>query len=205
MSLTLIIIIGTVIASVVALQNQEVMARMQFNAYRVRHQNEHYRFFTYGLVHADWIHLAINMFVLYSFGKNLEQYFAFHFGNKASFYFLLLYIGGIVFSPLWAYRKHKDHEWYNAVGASGAVSALVFASILVYPTSRIGIIFIPVMIPAVLFGALYLVYSFYMERRAKDNIGHDAHIGGAIFGVLTMLILDPSLGKTFIWQIRSLL
>lgn len=204
MSITLIIIIGTVIASILALQNQETMHRMQFNAYRVKHHNEHYRFFTYGLIHADWAHLAINMFVLYSFGNSLETFFAYHFGNKASFYFLLLYFGGIIFSPLWALRKHHEHEWYNAVGASGAVSALVFATILVFPTSSMGIIFIPFGIPAILFGGLYLVYSFYMERRAKDNIGHDAHIVGAIFGVVMMLALDPGLGRMFIWQIKQL-
>lgn len=203
--MTLVIIIITAIVSVLAFSDRGLMNRLQFNAYQVRHRNEVYRFFTYAFVHADWMHLAVNLFVLYSFGEVVEMFYGVVFTGKASFYYVLLYAGGIIFSTLASYVKQNNNPYYNAVGASGAVSAVVFASILLHPAGRIGFLFLPFDIPAVVFGVLYLVYSAYMAKRAKVNIGHDAHFWGAIFGIVYTLALKPSLAIEFFNKILTLI
>jgi len=195
---TLFILAVTILVSVGALLNGIVLHRLQFNAYAVQHHREWWRFFTYGLVHADWVHLLVNMYVLYSFGAVVEMLYRYHFDVKGTFYYVFLYIGGILFSVLYDFGKHKDDPYYNAVGASGAVSAVVFASIILYPGGKISLFFIPIGIPSALFGILYLVYSAYMARRGKDNIGHNAHFWGAVFGVLFTVALKPSLFPAFL-------
>ena len=131
-------IIGiTVIISVLAFYNPNLSDKLRFNAYAIKHYREGWRFFTYGLVHAGWVHLFINMFVLYSFGSLVEQVFGMLFGTKGLFFFLLLYVGGILFSVLFDFRKYREDPYYNAVGASGAVSAVLFASIIINPTGSV--------------------------------------------------------------------
>jgi len=137
MIITFIIIITTGIISIGAFNNTELFDKLKFNAYQIKHSGEKWRFFSYALVHSGWIHLIINMYVLYSFGGVVEQTFTLHFGSIGSLYFVLLYIGGVLFSTLFDFGKHKDNIYYNAVGASGAVSAVVFSSILVYPSGSI--------------------------------------------------------------------
>jgi membrane associated rhomboid family serine protease len=195
---TLFILAITLVASVGALVNTNAMDRLQFNAYAIRHHREWWRFFTYGLIHADWVHLLVNLYVLYSFGAIVEMLYRFHFDVKGTVYYVFLYIGGIMFSVLYDFGKHKEDVHYNAVGASGAVSAVVFASIILYPGGKISLFFIPIGIPSALFGILYLVYSAYMARRSKDNIGHNAHFWGAVFGALFTVALKPSLFKAFV-------
>jgi membrane associated rhomboid family serine protease len=195
--MTWIIIILTIIISILSFSNDSLMGRLQFNAYRISHHNEIYRFFTYGFIHADWIHLAVNVFVLYSFGGIVELYYGQVFEEKSGFYFVLLYCGGILFSTLASFVKQKDNPYYNAVGASGAVSAVVFASILFNPSGSMMIFMLPFEIPAIVFGILYLVYSAYMAKKAQDNIGHDAHFWGAVFGIVFTLALKPGLAADF--------
>ena len=202
--MNLAIIIITVIISIYALYNQEVFGRLKFNAYAIRHHGEGWRFFTYGLIHADWVHLFINMFVLYSFGKAVIDAYHFYFDMKGYMFYLLLYVGGIVFSVLFDFGKHKDDMYYNAVGASGAVSAVLFASILLYPTGTVMLFPIPFPLPSVLFGAFYLIYSAVMARRAKDNIGHNAHFWGAVFGIVFTVALKPNLAISFYKQVMGL-
>ena len=201
MSLTLLIIIVTAAISLLALNNQELFSKLKFNAYDAKHTNHWYRFFTYGLVHADLIHLFVNMLVLYSFGRIVESFYALYFPLKGSFYFILLYFGGIILSIVPAFGKHKNDVFYNAVGASGAVSAVLFASILLYPAGKIMLFFIPIPIPAPLFGVLYIAYEYYMGKRGGDNIGHDAHLWGALFGLVFTLALKPGLLGMFMQQI----
>jgi len=197
--ITLAIISITAIVSVISFSNREVYKRLMFNAYDIRHFNNGYRFFSYALVHADWVHLFINMMVLYSFGQVVEAYYGLIFGTKGIFYYILLYVAGVVLSTTPAYGKHKDDYSYNAVGASGAVSAVVFASIFLNPLSRIYLFMLPIGIPAIIFGALYLIYSGYMSKKNMDNIGHDAHFWGAIFGFLFTMALKPVLIISF-WE-----
>ena len=200
----LAIIIITVLISILALYNRELSGRMQFNAYAIRHHGEGWRFFTYGLIHADWIHLGINMFVLYSFGRAVTDAYLYYFDTKGYLFYLLLYIGGIVFSVLFDYGKHKDDMYYNAVGASGAVSAVLFASILLDPASKIMLFPIPFPLPSVLFGVFYLVYSAVMAKRASDNIGHNAHFWGAVFGIAFTIAIKPMLAVYFWREITGL-
>lgn len=193
MSVTLIIIAVTVIVSLLAFNNREIFRRLAFNAYDIKHFKNSYRFLSYALVHADWVHLFINMLVLYSFGRIVEQYYAMLFGVKGILYFILLYVGGTALSTLPSYGKHKDDYSYTAVGASGAVSAVVFAFILFDPLGKLTIFPIPIGIPAIVFGILYLIYSAYMGKKNIDNVGHDAHFWGAIFGLLFTIVLKPAL------------
>jgi membrane associated rhomboid family serine protease len=193
MFVTLIIIAVTVIVSLLAFNNREIFRRLAFNAYDIKHFKNSYRFLSYALIHADWIHLLVNMMVLYSFGRVVEQYYEIIFGVKGILYFILLYVGGTALSTLPSYGKHKDDYTYTAVGASGAVSAVVFASILFDPLSKIYIFLIPIGIPSIVFGILYLVYSAYMGKKNIDNVGHDAHFWGAVFGFVFTIILKPEL------------
>lgn len=197
----LIIISITAVISFLAFSNRELFDRLKFNAWYIKRDREWYRFFSYALLHADWGHLLINMFVLWSFISVVMQFFTRDFGQMAGFYFILLYIGGVIFATLWDFAKNRDNIYYNAVGASGAVSAVVFASIILFPNGRIFFFFIPVGIPSWLFGILYLVYSAYMGKRSHDNIGHNAHFWGAIFGIVFTLLIKPDYINMFYRQL----
>jgi len=144
------------------------------------------------------------MFVLYSFGGQVEYLMVFIFGMKGYLYYILLYIGGIFLSVVPSFEKHRNDSWYNAVGASGAVSAVVFSSIIFLPSSKIVFLLLPFPIPAVVFGILYLVYSAYMAKRATDNIGHDAHFWGALFGAVFTIALKPALAVSFAEQLLEI-
>jgi membrane associated rhomboid family serine protease len=201
MSLTIIIIAITGIVSFMAFQNAELFNRFKFNAYYIKRDKEWYRFLSHALLHADWGHLIINMIVLWSFGGVVQSIFSYDFGSIGTIHFLALYIGGALFSTLYDFAKHKDDIYYNAVGASGAVAAVVFASIILYPGGSIYLFFIPIPIPSWLFGILYLVYSAYMGKRAQDNIGHNAHFWGSIFGIVYTLLINPAYIENFLGQL----
>lgn len=172
-----------------------------FNAYAAHHQKQWYRMLSHALVHGDWMHLFVNMFVMWSFGTSVETYFNDYFGLKGSFMFIVLYLGGVAFASLPALLKHKDNYYYNSVGASGAVGAVLFASILLNPMSKIYLFFIPIGIPAFVFGPLYIAYEMYMEKRSNDNVAHDAHYWGAIFGFVLPLLFEPKLFLDFVDKI----
>lgn len=192
-SITLIIIIITCIVSIRCFGDKETFYKLAYSPYEIKHNKSNYKFLTHALVHADFIHLFFNMFVLYNFGENVEIYFNYFFGNlKGSFYFLLLYIGGIFFSNIISYKRHHENPNYTAVGASGAVSAIVFSFILISPFQML-YLFMSIPIPAVLFALLYLLYEHYMDKRGNTGIAHDAHFAGAIFGFLFTFMLQPSL------------
>ncbi len=206
MEVTYGIILFTVVASIICFNNDELFDQLKFNAFDVKHSNQWYRFFSYGFLHSGWIHLIINMIVFYFFGRLLESIIKVptYFGNEYILYYILLYIGGLLFSIIPAFGKHKNDVFYNAVGASGAVSSVMFASIIIFPKALISFFFIPIEIPAWLFGILYILYEFYMSKKAKDNIGHDAHFWGAIFGVIFTIALKPSLAVLFLYQMGLL-
>ena len=197
MILTIIIIIATGIVSFTAFSNVELFNSLKFNAYYIKHSGEKWRFFSYALVHSGWMHLIINMYVLYSFGGVVERSFTGMFGPIGFLYYALLYLGGILFSTLFDFGKHKDDVYYNAVGASGAVSAVVFSSILVYPSGSIFLFPIPFPLPSWVFGVAYLIYSAYMGKKGADNIGHNAHFWGAVFGIVLTIIIVPGVIQNF--------
>ncbi|MGC8866293.1 MAG: rhomboid family intramembrane serine protease [Bacteroidales bacterium] len=175
--------------------------KLKFNAFRIKYDKEQWRFITYAFLHADWIHLFINMYVLYSFGPAAERYFMYYFGTKGVFYFMLLYLGGIVFSVTPTFGRHKENLLYNAVGASGAISAVVFSIIIFNPFMRLSLIFLPFSFPAVLFGAAYLLYSYLMARKGDGPIGHDTHFWGGVFGIAFTVALKPAILLSFVQQI----
>lgn len=205
MVIVYIIIAVTVIISIISFKQRDLFDSLKFNAYYIKHDKQPWRFFTYAFVHADYAHLLINMFVLYSFADVVVAFFSYYFGLKGLFFFVLLYFGGIISSVLVDFGKHKDDIYYNAIGASGAVSAVLFSSILLYPTGSIYMFFIPIPIPSAIFGILYLVYSAYMSKKGKDNIGHNAHFWGAIYGIVFTIALRPAVASEFIDKIMSLL
>ena len=204
--MALYLIIGiTVVVSLIAFNRRDIFDRLRFSAYAIKHDNQGWRFISYALLHAGWVHLFINMFVLYSFGEVVLIYFEHLFGGKGVLYFILLYLGGVIFSVLVDFGKHKDNPYYTAVGASGAVSAVVFSSIILMPAAKLYLFFIPIPIPAAVFGILYLVYSAYQARRGHDNVGHNAHFWGAIFCFVFTIAIKAALVLSFFEQIIELL
>lgn len=202
--ITYILIAVTVVISYLAFQNHSMFEKLQFNAARIIHGKEYYRLISHAFVHAGWSHLLVNMFVLYFFGRGIEQYFGYYFENKATAWFLMLYIGGILASNLWSLIKHHNNYYYNAVGASGAVSAVLFAFIFLNPWEKL-YFFAVIPIPGILFAVGYLIYSYQMSKKTDDNVAHDAHLLGALFGFIYPILLKPSLFGHFIDQLFSIL
>jgi len=198
---TLVIIIVTAIVSIMCFYGSLDINALKFNAYDVWHRKKWYRMLSYGLVHGGWGHLFFNMLTLYFFGTSLERYFAMVFGQSSGIaLYVVLYVSAIAVSTIGDLIKYKDDYYYNAVGASGAVSAVLFASILFDPKMGIYIYFIPIPIPGYVFAPLYLLYCWYMARKNVDNIGHSAHFWGAVYGLVFPLLLKPSLLQHFISQ-----
>jgi membrane associated rhomboid family serine protease len=200
--ITYILIGITSLVSFVAFNNPQLMDKLQFNAAKITHQKEYYRLISHAFIHANWSHLIVNMFVLYFFGRGMEHYFSIYFGNRATVYFLMLYFGGILASNIWSLITQKNNYYYNAVGASGAVSALLFAFIFFNPWELLYLFaFVP--IPGILFALGYLIYSYQMGKRKTDNVAHDAHLLGAVFGFIFPILLKPQLFHNFIDQLFS--
>lgn len=199
--ITLLLLGASVVLSVLAFSNQKLFSNLLFEPFVIKAQGQWHRFITHAFIHANWPHLAVNMFVLFGFGQHVEQALWFYAPAAPALAFAALYLGGILFSSLPAYRRHLHDPNYRAVGASGAVSAILFAYILMTPTNTIRFLFIPAPIPAWVFGGLYLAYSWYMDKRSQDNVAHDAHFYGAVFGLVFMIVLDPGIVAAFITQI----
>lgn len=198
----------TVAVSAYAWSNRDLMAAWIMEPYVMARNGQWYRLLTSGFLHADWAHLLFNMFAFYSFSPLVLATLAQGYGPGVGLgLFLLLYLGGIVVSDLPTYFKHRDDRNYRSLGASGGVAAVLFASILLFPVNKNGggiIIFpIPFPIQPFLFGFLYLGYSYYMGRRRGDNINHDAHFYGALFGVLVILALVPGALGHFFQQVGA--
>jgi len=199
--ITYYIIGATVCISLIAMNDNSLKGKMMFNPYMINHKKEWYRFFSSGLIHADWMHLIFNMYSLYMFGTAVEQGYHDLFEGKATLFFILLYVTGLALSSMYEYEKNKNNMYYNALGASGAVSAVVFAFIILAPTQKLFFIFLPIPIPAYLFGLLFLGVEYYLDKKGGSNIGHNAHFWGAIHGVVFTIILKPQLITYFIEQL----
>lgn len=206
----ILILLGlTVAISAYAWSNERLLNSWIMWPYvMARKGGQWYRFLTSGFLHADWSHLLFNMFALYSFSSVVLTTLAGEFGVGPGIgLFLLLYLGGIILSDVPTYFRHRDDSDYRSLGASGGVSSIVFASIVIFPVAPGGggiIIFpIPFPIQPFLFGFIYLAYSYYMGRRRGDNINHDAHFYGALYGVLLTLVLLPSSAPSFVAQVKQ--
>jgi membrane associated rhomboid family serine protease len=200
MSVTIVLVFVTCIISAFALSNSDLKYKMMFIPFDISHQkHQNYRFISHFFVHADWMHLILNMYVLYIFGKYVEQRLGLNLGfTEGLIYFLVLYFGGGLFATFIPYARNKNNPNYLSLGASGAVSSIVFACIILGPELKMGLIFLPIMIPGYLFGLLYLAYEFYMDKRGNTGIAHDAHIGGAIFGIFFICLTQPKSFQYFI-------
>lgn len=197
-TLLTIIIIVTVVVSLNAFKDNTLMDKLIYSPYRSKHNREYYRMLGHILIHADSTHLIFNMMSLYFLGSLLEQEFMFQYGGlNGEIHFLVLYILGGLFATLIPYMRNQDNPNYRSLGASGAVSAVIFAAIIWNPTMELGLLFIPIPIPAYIFGPLYLAFEYWADRRGNTGIAHDAHIGGAIFGILYVLIINIDKGKDF--------
>lgn len=198
-SFTLSIIILTSFISIVAFNSHKLMDDLIFWPPAVHMRHQYYRFVTCGLVHADFVHLLFNMFTLFFFGKALEIYYMGELGLQ-HYYFLILYISALIVANIPTYIKRKDDYNYRSLGASGAVCAVLFAFILIAPWERIMLYFIPM--PAILYAVLFLVFEVYMGKRGGDNINHDAHLWGALYGVLFTVIVHPGILPSFFNELR---
>lgn len=181
-SITIIIIAATCIISFMAFSNQKLLEQFIFYPPAVK-RGQVYRFFSCGLIHADWGHLFFNMFALYLFGEIVEDAYVRVFDQYGKLVYLGMYILGLAASVIPTYLNNKDNYHYRSLGASGAVSAVIFSGIMFYPLVGIGFLFIPVHIAGFLFGILYLLISGWLDKRGGGNINHSAHIFGALFGI----------------------
>jgi Uncharacterized membrane protein (homolog of Drosophila rhomboid) len=199
-SITLIIIVTTVIVSLIAFNNQQVMDNLIFYPPAVSEKNQYYRFITCGFIHADVAHLAFNMLSFYLFSNALvEPAFIQYFGDYGRAVLLLMYIMALIVCLLPTYWKNKNNENYRSLGASGAVSAVIFAGIIIAPQLQMGFFIIPPVIPGFIFGPLYLICSFYLDKRGGGNINHSAHIWGALFGVVFIIIATKFYSQYDVW------
>jgi membrane associated rhomboid family serine protease len=202
--ITLIIIAINIIVSLIGINNQAFMGSAIMWPYGVKRQHQYYRFISSGFIHADYMHLIFNMFTFYFFGRNLELIFKLYaLGGTTSF--LTLYILALIISDLPTYFKNQDNRDYLCLGASGAVSAVVFATIIFSPWTSI-YLYGAIKISALLYAVLYLAYCIYAGKKRRDHINHDAHLWGSLFGLgftlLLVVILQPSLFTMILEQLK---
>jgi membrane associated rhomboid family serine protease len=208
MSITLIIIIITCLISFTAFNNEKVFEDLIFYPPAISKRHQYYRFFTCGFIHANYMHLGFNMYSLWLFGQLVEPEFIKVFGTYGKWLYLLMYLSSLYFCLIPTYSKNKDNYSYRSLGASGAVSAVVFAFILLNPLQGIGLIFIPrYFIPGFVFGILYLVISSVLDKRGGGNINHSAHIWGALYGISFLIVVgqlfDAHVLQTFVNKVSQ--
>ncbi len=185
--ITILLIAANVIFSFIGFSNNDLVNKTIGWPYYTKRENQYYRFITSGFLHADWMHLIFNMFTFYFFGSNLEIYLKiFNLGGSVAY--LAIYFLGMIVADIPSFIKHKDDYHYRSLGASGAVSAVVFAVIIFSPWQEIRL-YGAIRMSALLFAVLYIVYCVYMGKQNNDNVNHDAHLWGSIFGLVFTLAL----------------
>jgi len=200
LSITLVIVIATCVVSWLAFNNRQLLDRLILWPPAIDRSKQFDRLITHGFIHADLGHLAFNMITLFFFGRPVEQVFVERIGAVG---FVLFYLSAIVVAILPTYLRHRHDAHYRSLGASGAVSAVLFAFILMAPWTGIYIFFIPIPVPAILYAVLYVGYSIWMDRRGTDNVNHSAHLWGAGYGVLFALVMEPRLFQHFLAQLAN--
>ena len=186
----------TIITTLIAFSNENVLAKLILHPYSVYRKQRIYTIFTSGLIHNDWMHLFFNMFSYCFFAFDLER-------QLGHWQFGLLYVLSLGLSDLPTVFKHKDDYGYRSLGASGAVSAVVFSAIMFNPMGTMELMILPIPMPAIVFGILYLVYCHFSSKHGRDNINHDAHFYGALSGVLITIILKPDVVHDFVNAISA--
>ncbi|CAM1360360.1 Rhomboid family protein [Tenacibaculum sediminilitoris] len=180
----IILIVANVLVSIKGFNDAVFFDRYKFQIQKIL-GGEKTRMLSSGFLHVDWLHLGFNMYALYLFGKVVNS-------NLGTVNFLLIYFASLLSGSMYSLYQHKQTLYYSAVGASGAVSGIIFSSIMLYPDMELIMLPIPVPIPGYIFGVGYLLYSIYGMKNQVGNIGHSAHLGGAIGGYLITLVLRPS-------------
>ena len=191
--ITLLLIAVTVLVSWLAFNNARLMERLILWPPAIQRRHQYDRLVTHGFIHADFQHLLFNMITLYFFGRLIERFFSTYIGETG---FLLFYLSALVVAILPTYLTHRNDAGYRSLGASGAVSAVLFAFILLQPWSMIYVFFLP--LPAIVYGVLYVGYSIWMDRQGRDNINHSAHLWGAAYGVAFTLAIEPQVFTHFL-------
>lgn len=203
--ITLALIAANVIFSLIGFSNADMVDKTIMWPYKVKRENQYLRFITSGFLHADMMHLFFNMFTLFFFGKGLEIYFS-YYGLGGNISYLVLYFLGLIASDIPSYIKHKDNYGYRSLGASGAVSAVVFATIVFNPWGKI-YLYGALGLSAALYAILYIVYCVYMGKRNADNVNHDAHLWGGLFGLAFTLVLvgvmQPDLFTAILEELKN--
>jgi len=202
MSITMIIVAITVIVSLLGFNSRKVIDDLIFYGPAISQRRQYYRFITCGLIHADFMHLGFNMLAFYSFGQILEKQFFPSpqiFGSEAPIFYTLLYVGGLVLSSIPDFFKHKDDYQFRSLGASGAVSAVIFACIVLYPTIPISFFFLPG-IPGWIFGLIYLGISAYLDKQGGGQINHGAHLWRAVYGIVFTVLFVTLKGEINVFQ-----
>lgn len=200
-SVNLLIIVFTALVSYQGFSRYEVIQRLKHFPFQENRQREYYRLLTSGFVHADWTHLLVNMFVLYSFGAYIENYIVTEYGAiHGRIIFLLLYLFNIILANIPTLFRQKDNPSYSSIGASGAVSGIVFIFILMHPWSTLYLFFI-VPLPAIVVGIAYLGYSSWAARQGHGRIDHSAHFAGAVAGMAMMIILKRDIIHEFFYRL----
>lgn len=192
-TITIAIIALTCIVSFTAFSNAKLMDDLIFYPPAITNRNQWYRFITCGFIHADITHLGFNMYSFYMFGDAIEDFFTRIYGDKGKIIFLLLYLTSLFACLLPTYFQNKVNYHYKSLGASGAVSAVVFAFVFLAPTQSLGLIFIPIHFPAFLFGIIYLGISAYLARKGSSRINHSAHFWGAVYGIVFLIVTSAFL------------
>jgi membrane associated rhomboid family serine protease len=193
-----LILLVTVATSIMAWNDPTLIARFILNPFRVIKHKEYYRTLSSGLIHADGMHLFFNMYSFYIFAFILEQI-------MGHITFALFYVLSLIMSHISVIAKNQNNPAYNALGASGAVSGMVLAFVMWNPSLNLYLMFIPVPIPGWLFGVLYMAYSQYAAKKGNDNIGHEAHLWGALSGVILAPIMSPAIREGFLEWIGNLI
>lgn len=196
-SITIIIIIITAVISFVAFSNRELMDKLIFYPPDIANNKQWYRFFSNGLIHADIGHLVFNMLSLYFFGDYVNTAFRQIFGTAGSLLYVVMYVSALAVCLIPTYNKNKDNYYYRSLGASGAVSAVIFAGILLFPAASLSLLFLPIPIPGFIFGPLYLIITAYLDKRGGGGINHSAHLWGALYGVAFVIVLSFALHTGF--------
>lgn len=199
-----IILIVTIGNSLMALYGRNnLIDRMILHPPSFFRKNQYYTIITSGLIHADLMHLMFNMLSFYFFAFQLEATFRYNAANPAfgSFQFFILYFASMILADIPSLVKNRNNYGYRSLGASGAISAVIFSMILFYPEAKIGVLFFPMGIPAPIFAVLYLAYCHFAGRRANDNINHDAHLYGSISGIIITILMVPEVLESFVEKI----
>jgi membrane associated rhomboid family serine protease len=191
-----IIFLFTIVTSIYAFNDNNLFGKFMLHPYSVSRKHKVYTLITSGLIHADWMHLIFNMMTFFFFAFQLEAMIG-------SWQFGMVYILSLVLSDIPSVMKHKNDMWYNSLGASGAISGVLFSYILFQPFSSMMIFPIPIPIWAIIFGPLYLVYCAYASRHARDHINHDAHLFGALAGMVVTVAVVPGVIPHFISQLLT--